>query len=206
MFSGQIEFSADSRVPVRESKGVAFVHLSCCISERLHLRSLKLEDTHPLFSLTDANREYLRQWLPWLDANLHPEDTRAFIERSIENMQAGKETVSAIFYDRTLVGLVGLHEVSWHHRSGCVGYWLSADYQGKGIMTRACQSMLDYGFATLKLNRIEICCAVNNARSEAVVKRLGLAYEGTLREAEWLYDHFVDWKVYSMLAHEWAIC
>ncbi|MBI3110076.1 MAG: GNAT family N-acetyltransferase, partial [Ignavibacteriales bacterium] len=33
--------------------------------------------------------------------------------------------------------------------------------------------------------------------------RLGFRPEGKIREAEWLYDHFVDHLVYGMLAPDW---
>nr|WP_228024535.1 GNAT family protein [cf. Phormidesmis sp. LEGE 11477] len=180
--------------------------MACCINRHLCLRPLALADTDALFALTDANRSYLRQWLPWLDSNLNSKDTRAFIKQKIEKAYLCQELVSAIFYDHIIVGLIGLHDINWSNRSSSIGYWLDAAHQGKGVMTLACQSMIDYGFTTLNLNRIDICCAVGNDRSEAVAKRLGLTYEGTLREAEWLYDHFVDLKVNSMLRYEWDFC
>lgn len=200
MFSAQIEFSQASR-----NEGMAYPSLTCCISKRLGLRPLELKDTNELFALTDANRDYLRQWLPWLDSNLRAADTCAFIEQQLEKAQLGQEFVSAICYDQAIVGLIGLHNISWNNRSASIGYWLSAAHQGKGVMTLACRSMVDYGFMTLTLNRINICCAANNSRSEAVAKRLGLTYEGTLRDAEWLYDHFVDLKVHSILRYEWRV-
>ncbi len=70
-------------------------------------------------------------------------------------------------------------------------------------MTRACRALVDYAFAKLQLNRVEIRCATGNLRSQAIPERLGFTREGTLREGEWLYDHFVDLIVYSMLAREW---
>lgn len=198
MFSGQIKFDKASR-----NESIGYASLVCCITKHLSLRPLGLEDANELFTLTDANRAYLRQWLPWLDSNLRQEDTCAFIEQKFEKAQLAQEFVSAICYDQVIIGLIGLHNISWNNRSCSIGYWLSAAYWGKGIMTLACHSMIDYSFTTLDLNRIDICCAVDNSRSEAVAKRLGLTYEGTLRDAEWLYDHFVDLKVYSMLRHEW---
>ena len=53
------------------------------------------------------------------------------------------------------------------------------------------------------LHRLEIRCAVENHRSSAVPRRLGFLEEGILREAEWLYDHWVDLRVFSMLAQDW---
>ncbi len=49
------------------------------IDEGRHLKWLEEGEAHTLFALTDANRAYLREWLPWLDGTKSPEDTRAFI-------------------------------------------------------------------------------------------------------------------------------
>lgn len=72
-----------------------------------------------------------------------------------------------------------------------------------GIVTAACRVVIDEGFHNFGLHRIEIRCAVENRRSAAVPRRLGFVEEGVLREAEWLYDHWVDLRVFSMLAHDW---
>ena len=193
MFAGQVEFEPSDNTEI----------LDCCITEQLRLRPLKLSDTQELFTLTEANRDYLKRWLPWLDNNQQADDTQQFIKASFEKAKARDEFVSAICYDQKIVGMVGLHDINWHNRSGGIGYWLAEPEQGKGMMTKACWTMMDYGFTALNLNRIDICCATKNNRSEAIAKRLGLTYEGLLREAEWLYDHFVDHKVYSMLYREW---
>ena len=58
-------------------------------------------------------------------------------------------------------------------------------------------------FGTLKLNKIEIEAAVENYKSRAIPERLGFIHEGTIRDGEWLYDHFVDWALYGMRAAEW---
>ena len=70
-------------------------------------------------------------------------------------------------------------------------------------MTRSCAAIVDHGFNDLKLHRITILCASENRRSRAVPERLRFTQEGTARESEWLYDHFVDLVTYSMLEHEW---
>jgi ribosomal-protein-serine acetyltransferase len=52
--------------------------------------------------------------------------------------------------------------------------------------------------------RLEIRCATHNHTTRAIPERLGFRQEGIARRAEWLYDHFVDLVVYSMLAVEWT--
>lgn len=89
------------------------------------------------------------------------------------------------------------------HRSAQIGYWLGKDYQGRGIMTRAVIALVEYGFNRMGLNRVEIHAAVQNEKSRSMPEKLGFLNEGCIRQAEWLYDHYVDHMVYGMLAEEW---
>jgi ribosomal-protein-serine acetyltransferase len=208
MFSGQVEFEPTDFEPTdSESAGNVkavdpFNRLACQIDPHLALRPLKLTDADALFKLVDDNRDYLKEWLPWLDSNQTVADSRAFIRTTQE--RANNELISAIYTDHQLVGIVGLNYIDWENRLAGIGYWLAEPYQGQGIITRACKTVLTYGFTQLNLNRMDIRCAAENIRSQAVAKRLALVYEGTLRDAEWLYDHFVDHHVYSMLQRDWA--
>ena len=70
-------------------------------------------------------------------------------------------------------------------------------------MTASCGALIEHAFKELRLNRIEIRCAVDNQKSRSIPVRLCFKEEGFLHEAEWLYDHFVDHVVYAMLAKEW---
>lgn len=197
MFSGQIEFARNKE----RTRAQQFHHR---VDEFLTLRSLIAEDAEELFSLTEANRASLRQWLPWLDDNTTADHTLAYIQRTHANAEANRELVAAICYEGAIAGVVGIHALDWNNRSGSVGYWLGQAYRGKGLMTRACKAILDYGFTDLALHRIEIRCAPRNIRSCAIPERLGFTYEGTLRDAENLYGQFVDHKVYAMLQPEWS--
>jgi ribosomal-protein-serine acetyltransferase len=102
-----------------------------------------------------------------------------------------------------IIGMVGFHGVDWQHRSTSLGYWLARDAQGKGTMTEAVRGMVDYALRAWKLNRVEIRANVENARSRAVIERLGFHYEGVARQAFRLADGFHDDAVYSMLASDW---
>jgi ribosomal-protein-serine acetyltransferase len=99
-----------------------------------------------------------------------------------------------------MAGVVGYNRIDWQNRVGYIGYWLAENYQGKGLMTSSCRAVIDYGFHSLNLNRMVIAAATENHRSRAVPERLGFIHEGTLREAEWLYDHFVDHAVLRLSA------
>lgn len=51
------------------------------VSDEIQLKLLELHDAEEIFSLIDASRSYLREWLPWVDATRTPDDSKAFNPR-----------------------------------------------------------------------------------------------------------------------------
>lgn len=194
MFSDQIAFT-----PAAEGAPAFSAYISDCHQ----LRLLQPSDAETLFALIDANRDYLMQWLSWPPTTQTVDDTRHFIRLTRDRFQANQGFAAAVLYQHTLVGVISLNGINWGDRHTSIGYWLAATYQRKGIITSACRAVISYAFHTLSLNRIAIFCASQNMRSQAVPQRLGFIHEGTLRDAQWLYDHFVDHEVYSLLRREW---
>ncbi len=177
--------------------------LSYEVDANLELRAVVEADAEPLFALVEANRAHLRAWLPWLDATTSVDDVRAFIDRSRQQAARNDGVQYAIFEGGTLIGMIGHVGINWPNRSTEIGYWLAEDAQGRGIITRSVGALVDEAFGLLGLHRVVIRCATGNVRSAAVPRRLGFTLEGTLREAERLYDHYLDMNVYAMLASEW---
>lgn len=167
------------------------------------LEPLKPAHTLPLYLLTESNRDYLRQWLPWLDHVRSPDDTAAFIESSMATASFGGAPNFAIVHGGTLCGVAGFHGIDPVQGIGSIGYWLAESYTGKGIITESVRSLLKMGFDDFDLNKIEIRCAVDNHRSRAIAERLGFTHEATLSQSEWLYTGYVDQALYSLLATEY---
>lgn len=170
------------------------------INKDVTLELLSLNHRDELFALIDANREYLRAWLPWLDGNTSPADTEEFIKAATLQYEAGMGPQYAIFHRSDLCGVCGFHEMDHNNRVGSIGYWIGQEYSGKGIMTQSVKTLIEVGFTQYKLNRIEIRCAVENHKSRAIPERLGFQLEGVLRQKENLYGEFVDLALYSLLA------
>jgi ribosomal-protein-serine acetyltransferase len=70
-------------------------------------------------------------------------------------------------------------------------------------MTVALKALVRQGFEELELNRIQALVATGNLSSQAVCDRLGFKKEGVLRQAGWLYDHYIDLTMNSLLRSEW---
>lgn len=173
------------------------------IENNLELELLSQDHAGELFDLTDSNRAFLRQWLPWLDSNKYLQNTVDFITYSEKQYAENSSLQLAIRYRSKVTGMIGFHKVDWLNHSTSIGYWLGEAYQGRGIITRSCRCLIDYAFGNLGLNRIEIRCAPGNTRSRAIPERLGFREEGTIRQAEWLYDRYVDHIIYGMLRADW---
>jgi ribosomal-protein-serine acetyltransferase len=173
------------------------------IDNDAELRLLDERDAQAIYRLIDQNRGYLREWLPWLDVTRSAEDEAAFI-RSVRAQHADNRGFGcSIWYGGQVAGTISYHPIDWANGKVEIGYWLGRQFQGKGLMTRACEKLVTYAFGEFKLNRVEIRCATGNRRSCAIPERLGFTREGVIRQGEWLYDHFVDLALYGMLASEW---
>ena len=125
------------------------------------------------------------------------------MQRSLKQAEQGTGLVMLIEYDSRLVGIVGCNWIEPMNRSCEIGYWLDQDHLGQGIMTNATRRLINYAFDDLSLNRVSIPVAVENRKSRAIPERLGFKIEGIIREAEWLYDHFVDHILYGLLRSDW---
>ena len=168
---------------------------------------LALEDVKAaeMFAVVDRNRTYLRAWLPWLDHNLAVEDSEAFIRRERKRAEEGVGLVTGIQFRGEFCGTVGFNWVDTANRICEIGYWLSEDRQGHGVVTRCVRALVEYAFAVRALNRVTIPVAVGNHKSRAIPERLSFRQEGICTEAEWLYDHYVDLVMYAQLRKEWDI-
>ena len=173
------------------------------VDDAATLRPLCAADANALFALTDANRSHLREWLPWLDAVTSVGDTREFIRACGERARRSGAFTALIETGGEPCGVIGYNWIDPANRACEIGYWLAESHVGRGLMKRACATLIAYAFETLLLNRVNIPVAVGNARSRAIPEGLGFDHEGVRREAEWLYDHYVDHALYALLRRNW---
>lgn len=172
------------------------------IDKELKLSPLELNHAEELFQLVDKNRSYLREFMGWLDLTQGPKDTEYFISEDIQKRESG--TVAyGVFQDTKLAGVISYNNFNKSNKRTEIGYWISKDLQGKGIITRSVKALVEYGFNELELNRIQICCATTNIPSQKIPERLGFSNEGICRKAEVLYENVVDHIIYSLIRDEY---
>jgi len=167
----------------------------------LKLVQLQPDHSDEIFNLTTTNYQHLRQWLPWVDSIHSSKDTETFIHYYETKFQLKTGIQFGIHYKNIFIGVIGVDIIINNH-IGSIGYWIGEKYQGNRFTTTACQSLIEYCFNSLEINRIEIRCALENGSSNAIPKKLGFTFEGILRESECLYGQYHDLNIYSLLKRD----
>ncbi|REJ78765.1 MAG: N-acetyltransferase [Acidobacteria bacterium] len=173
------------------------------VSDGLELLPVAEENLEKLHAVVVNNFEHLRAWMPWTVDGYSLSNTRSFIAKSTRDFSANESMNFHVIENGEIVGALGLNYIDKVNKGTELGYWLSEHATGRGIITRCVKRLTDFAFEELGMHRVVIRAAPGNIRSCAVPERLGFTKEGTLREAEWLHDRFVDLVVYAMLKHEW---
>ena len=100
-----------------------------------------------------------------------------------------------------LIGAIGL-SIQREHARAEMGYWIGRPYWGRGYCTEAARAVLRYGFTVLGLNRIYAAHMRSNPASGRVMQKIGMRYEGRLRQHVLKWGVFEDLEVYSILKGE----
>lgn len=84
-----------------------------------------------------------------------------------------------------------------------IGYCIGSKWWHQGIASEAFSAIIPFLFEEVDANRIESQHDPNNPNSGMVMKKCGLKYEGTLRQADYSNQGIVDACIYSLLKDEW---
>jgi len=174
------------------------------VQNGLDLQLVGEDDAAELFTVVDSNREYLREWLPWLDATRSVEDEKAFISNSLEEYQKREGGFYTIRLEGRIIGTINLNWIDWGNKAAGVGYWLSKNQTGNGYVTKSCIRLMEHCFDDLSLHRFVLEAAVDNIPSCEIAERIGMRLEGITKDKEWLYDHYVDAKLFAITKPEWG--
>lgn len=173
------------------------------IDDQLELQGADPALAVEVFRVLQSQREHLTLWLPWLEHARSVTHIRRLLHDLAAFNEGGQRFTTFIFFNRELVGSIGLMRIYQPHRRAEIGYWLREEYQGRGIITRSCRALIRHGFNNLNLNRLEIHVPAQNTRSLSVPSRLGFRHEGTLHQYALLNNAFQDMEVFALLKEDW---
>jgi len=171
-------------------------------TERLQLRPLAAHDAPALFAVF-SDPEVMRYWAspPWRSLA----DAEALLERDAHANEEGTHLRLALCRhgDDTLIGSCTLFGFVPTSRRAEMGYLLSREHWGRGLMHEALVALVGHGFEGLNLNRIEADIDPRNAASRRTLERLGFTLEGRLRERWIVAGEVSDTELYGLLSREW---
>lgn len=170
------------------------------VKDNIFLKELELNDAEHIFKAVDSQREYLGEWLPFVEFTKSVKDSLDYVNSVVTMPEECKEWQFAIFCDDDFAGLAGFKGTDRLNRKSEIGYWLKEEFQHRGIMTEAVRALMKFGFSELGLNRIQIKCAPENVKSNKIPQRLGFTLEGIERESEFVKEGvFRDANVWSLI-------
>lgn len=171
-------------------------------TERLILRQFHSADAKAVQRLAQDKRVAAGTFLPY------PYE-EGIAEQWIANQQQDHEAGAARHWaivlaaDHSLMGSIGL-EIAKAHRHARLGYWLGVPYWNRGYCTEAVRAVLEYGFAQLDLHRIYAPHFLGNPASGRVLQKVGMTYEGRMREHYIRFGRLIDVELYGLLKRDFT--
>lgn len=170
-------------------------------TERLVLRPFAAEDAAAVHAhLQDREVASTTAMIPH---PYPPGSAEAWIATLPARYEAREAAVLAITLRGTgeLVGSIEMR-VEAAHRRGDLGYWIGRAHWGKGYATEAADALLRWGVGTLGLHRAYAAHLSRNPASGAVLRKIGMRHEGTLRRHILKWGVLEDLELYGILADE----
>ncbi|MDR1767987.1 MAG: GNAT family N-acetyltransferase [Propionibacteriaceae bacterium] len=179
--------------------------------QQVVLRPLRLRDEAAWAEIRRRGADWFKPW----DATRPPESTQRqltfgeLVRSYRSRARRGTTLPLAVTYSPqpgakpvfcgqlTVSGISG-GSASW----GMIGYWIDPRYAGRGIIPLAVAMVVDYCFQTIGLHRIEIAIVPSNAKSVAVVRKLGLRLEGRRPKFMHVGGAWQDHDVYVVTPEE----
>jgi RimJ/RimL family protein N-acetyltransferase len=173
------------------------------VTPRLVIRCWSPADASAAKRAIDASLTDLKKWLPWAAAEPQPVQSKIELLRTFRGwFDLGQDFLYGIFdpAEREVLGGTGLHR-SVGREAREIGYWIATAHAGRGLATEAVTALCRVGFELDGLDRLEIHCDPDNARSAAIPARLGFVHEATLRRRH-LHDRPRPRTMIFTLLHE----
>jgi ribosomal-protein-alanine N-acetyltransferase len=174
-------------------------------SFRLVLREPEDADAPLLLAYYQRNEPRLAAWEPAFLNDVEQEQRWISWRRGESAIDRGR---SFLAFDRdvpnALVAIVNLYDIhTGSSYSAMLGYSVDGGYEGRGYAHEAVDAVIRYGFDVLNLHRITANYQPQNARSAALLRRLGFAVEGYARDLVYLRGVWRDHVLTSLTNPGW---
>lgn len=168
------------------------------------LREFQFDDWKEVHEYASQERVCIYQ--PWGPNS--EEETKTYVKMIIDAAQEDPRTRFAfavtIQDGSKLIGAGEVNVRNARNRSGEISYIINPQYWGNGYATEVARLLIEFGFTKLNLHRIYATCDPRNKASSKVLEKVGMKYEGRMRDALLIRDGWRDSMLYSILENEWS--
>ena len=161
--------------------------------ENIILKRRSHDYNKQIFSALEDNREFLREYLFWVDNEKTLSDVKNSTDFFI-NLWNDKKDFAYMIIDE-LIGIIGIQNINIKDNITEIGYWLRADKTGCGYISTALKYIEELASIN-KTHRLEIKCDAKNFASSTVATRNGYKFESVRVEAINSYGIYKDEEVY----------
>ena len=134
------------------------------ISSNVFLKKISIEDIESIYNYTKK-----KEFFNAISFNPTYTNTKNFINTLIIDMKLKKRFYWVIKMENETIGTIGL--LNFKDDSVEIGFGLSPDYWGKGIINNCLNYLIDYVFNELNFNTIIIGTGINNLRAIKFIKK-----------------------------------
>ena len=175
-----------------------FRELPTLETRRLTLRRMRPGDAGAMHAYT-SDPEVARHML-W-DPHESLRDSENFLRFVRERYSRGDPAGWGMEERETgeFIGTCGIQSWQPEHSRAEIGYVLSREHWGRGLMTEAVAAVVGFGLDRVGLNRLEARCLDGNAASSRVLEKAGMVHEGTSRSSHLIRGCFCDLHHYAIL-------
>ncbi len=179
-----------------------FDNLPTLETPRLILKKITMDNLYDMnrYSSLEETSKYLA-WTPHLNLL----ETRGTIEFHKEHYRLGLSPDWGVNLkaNNMFIGTCGFTSVDEYNNSAEIGYVLSPEYWGQGLMKEAVKAVMHVAFMDIGIHRLTARIMDGNERSVRLATSLGFVHEGTGRECQIIKGKYTTVHTYSILIHEY---
>jgi len=169
-----------------------------------YLRPGEMRDHAQWASLRERSRDFLAPWEPvWPSDDLTRAAFRRRLRRNTEEIEQDEAYPFFLFRDsdHALIGGLTLGQIRRGvAQAATLGYWMGAEYAGKGYMSQAVRATLAHAFSAMRLHRVEAACIPTNTASAKLLENCGFVREGYARAYLRINGLWQDHILFAILA------
>lgn len=166
------------------------------IDDEIGLTLIHHSHTKEIVEIVSSQKDYLGEYLPWV-ATCDEKSYQEFVKMDLHQYADNQTLDTNIIYQGKIVGAVSLNNIYHHLKKADIGYWLSQEYQGRGIITRAVRGIMTIARDYYGVEVLEIKANEHNTPSRKVAERLGFTFNGIIPNNENVNGKIVNHALYT---------